>query len=288
MVRDSHSPMLDAFDDFATEEEVRIARNGRTHSFSTASRRESSCHSRRSMASSHAGTSSLLNGSTRGGGGALHGLQIRGNGTDHDALEPLAEEDLDPASFDLVAPPEKNLKTFDLEVQSELLFSRQHLAIILDDSILLQRFTNYLHRFRPSSVPLMVYYLNSLKALKALQYANALTVHLQKINGLDFTADKAAIIRGTELRQKADKAFQVLADQDLPAFITQTYIQTVSVTVKRRIASILPPELQEQSEGLAEVFCLTDPSRPDNPIIMASERKLSLCAVWVPFRANIV
>jgi hypothetical protein len=203
----------------------------------------------------------------------LAGLQIRGSGTDHDTLEPLAEEDLDPASFDLVAPPSKNTKSYSLENQSELLFSRSHLAIILDDPILLQRFTNYLHRWRPDSVPLMVYYLNALKALNALSYANALTVHLQRINGLDFTSETAAVIKGHDLREKADKAFQALADQDLPAFITQTYIQTVSITVKRRIASILPPELQEQSEGLAEVFCLTDPSRPDNPIIFASERE---------------
>lgn len=33
----------------------------------------------------------------------------------------------------------------------------------------------------------------------------------------------------------------------------------------------LPPHLREASEGLAEVFCLTDPSRPDNPIVFASE-----------------
>lgn len=33
----------------------------------------------------------------------------------------------------------------------------------------------------------------------------------------------------------------------------------------------LPPHLREQSEGLAEVFCLTDPSRSDNPIVFASE-----------------
>ncbi|KAK0388497.1 hypothetical protein NLU13_4741 [Sarocladium strictum] len=253
-VKDDAASTLGGFDDFATEEEVRVARNGRTMSFSTASRRESPCHSARSRASSR-GRSPSVYSSTRGRGpSSLPGLQIKGSGTDHDALEPLAEEELDPASFDLVAPPSQSMKTYDLENQSELLFSRSHLAIILDDPILLQRFTNFLHKWRPESVPVMVYYLNALKA------------------GLGFTADTAALIKGKELREKADKAFQTLADEDLPAFITQTYIQTVSITVKRRIANILPPELREQSEGLAEVFCLTDPSRPDNPIIFASEQ----------------
>lgn len=272
-VKDDAASTLGGFDDFATEEEVRVARNGRTMSFSTASRRESSCHSARSRTSSR-GRSPSVYSSTRGRGpSSLPGLQIKGSGTDHDALEPLAEEELDPASFDLVAPPSQSMKTYDLENQSELLFSRSHLAIILEDPILLQRFTNFLHKWRPESVPVMVYYLNALKALKALSYANALTVHLQKISGLGFTADTVALIKGKELCEKADKAFQTLADEDLPAFITQTYIQTVSITVKRRIANILPPELREQSEGLAEVFCLTDPSRPDSPIIFASERE---------------
>jgi len=33
----------------------------------------------------------------------------------------------------------------------------------------------------------------------------------------------------------------------------------------------LAPHLREASEGLAEVFCLTDPSRADNPIVFVSE-----------------
>jgi hypothetical protein len=62
-----------------------------------------------------------------------------------------------------------------------------------------------------------------------------------------------------------------MVQNDLPAYITHVYIQTVSLSITRRIIGTLPPHLREASEGLAEVFCLTDPSRPDNPIVFASE-----------------
>ena len=58
---------------------------------------------------------------------------------------------------------------------------------------------------------------------------------------------------------------------DLPAYITYMYIQIVSASISQRISGVLAPHLREASEGLAEVFCLTDPSRPDNPIVFASE-----------------
>ncbi|KAH7322598.1 hypothetical protein B0I35DRAFT_370957 [Stachybotrys elegans] len=197
----------------------------------------------------------------------LPGLQV----TDQDGLKPLTEEEFDPASFDLVVPVNPTVKPYSLETQSKLLFSIKHLAVIFQDPSLLQRFTNFLHAFRPRSVPLLLYYLDAVKALQAIEYASALSANLDVIPGLDFTADKVTDITAQALREKADKAFETMANNDLPAFITQTYIQTVSVTVKRRIANTLPPQLREQSEGLAEVFCLTDPSRPDNPIVFASE-----------------
>ena len=62
-----------------------------------------------------------------------------------------------------------------------------------------------------------------------------------------------------------------LQDQDLPAYITQMYIRVVSLSIAHRITGTLSPNLRDASEGLAEVFCLTDPSRPDNPIVFASE-----------------
>jgi hypothetical protein len=188
-----------------------------------------------------------------------------------DHLEPLAEEGFDPWSFDLVAPPESGLKQYFLETRSEQLFSTEHLKIIFEDPSLLLRFTSYLSRNRPTSVPVLIYYLDAIKALKALSYSNAIAEALEPIRGFDFTLTTPRLSANSDLEEKARLAFDALVREDLPAYITHTYIQTVSLSIQRRITGTLPAELREASEGLAEVFCLTDPSRPDNPIVFASE-----------------
>ncbi|KAH6655325.1 hypothetical protein BKA67DRAFT_508066, partial [Truncatella angustata] len=201
---------------------------------------------------------------------SLPALQTRAV-EENDGLEPLAEEEIDPASFDLVVPAHAHSKQYSLEIQSELMFSSTHLAVIFEDPVLLQRFTNFIYQVRPRSVPILQYYMDAFKALRAIEYANAIVSGLQSVGDLSYTSESIDQTSNQALRDRADQAFQTLANEELPAFITHTYIQTVSMTIKRRIADTLPPHLREMSEGLAEVFCLTDPARPDNPIIFASE-----------------
>jgi hypothetical protein len=191
---------------------------------------------------------------------------------EHDLLEPLNEEDLDPGSFDLVAPPDSEVsKAYSLETRSEQVFSTEHLKIIFADPSLLLQFTSFLSAQRPSSVPILIYYLDAVKALKAINYANAIAEALEPISGYDFTANMVKSTVNEDLKEKARQGFDVMVREDLPAFIAATYTQSVSLSIQRRITGTLPPHLREASEGLAEVFCLTDPSRPDNPIVFASE-----------------
>lgn len=198
-------------------------------------------------------------------------LQSKSVLDENDLMEPLAEEELDPGSFDLVAPPTNDVKQYSLETRSEQLFSSEHLKVIFSDPSLLQRFTGFLSAHRASSIPLLVYYLDAVKALKAITYANAISEALDPIPGCDFTISNTPSTKNTVLEKKAEQAFEAMVRDDLPAFVTHVYIQTVSLSISRRIAGTLPPHLREASEGLAEVFCLTDPSRPDNPIVFASE-----------------
>ena len=185
-------------------------------------------------------------------------------------MEPLTG---DPAgSFDLVAPPEEShFPAFSLENRSEQLFSRAHLEIIFSNPSTLLRFTAFLSTHRPQSVPILIYYLDALKAMKAIKYANAIAEALSPIQGYDFTTNLVQPTANMELEEKAASAFAILTQEDLPAFITQMYVQIVSLSISQRITGTLAPHLREASEGLAEVFCLTDPSRPDNPIVFASE-----------------
>jgi hypothetical protein len=156
-------------------------------------------------------------------------------------------------------------------VYSELLFSKEHLAAIFKDFSLLRQFTDFLASSRPDSLPLLTYYLDATKALRAIKYANAITASLERMDDFSFTDNAPRATANAALQEKADAAFEALAREDLPAYITSTWTQTVSVSIRRRITGTLPTQLREMSEGLAEVFCLTDPSRKDNPIVFASE-----------------
>lgn len=196
-------------------------------------------------------------------------LQNKSAVVDGDHLEPLIEDD--PASFDLVLPTDGVHKPFQLEDRSELMFSREHLQAIFDDTSLLLQFTNFLSTKRPNSIPLLVYYLDALKALRAINYANAVAEALTPMDGYGFSDEQAKPTVNSILEQKAREAFDALVKDDLPAFITHTFIRVVSLSIQRRITGTLPPHLREASEGLAEVFCLTDPSRHDNPIVFSSE-----------------
>ena len=199
-------------------------------------------------------------------------LQTKGpdNG-DSSYLEPVLEDD--PRSWDLVAPAQddQDVGSYALEKRSDQLFSAEHLRTIFEDPRLLLRFTGFLNSHRPQSIPILIYYLDALKALRAIKYANAIAEALEPIKGQSFTNEPSKPTINATLEDKSNRAFEVLVQEDLPAYIAHTWTQVVSISIQRRITGTLAPHLREASEGLAEVFCLTDPSRTDNPIVFASE-----------------
>lgn len=201
----------------------------------------------------------------------LPALQVREGVVENDRLEPVLEDD--PASFDLVSQEQGGGAGFQLENRSDIMFSRAHLEEIFKDRTLLLQFTNFLSANRPQSISVLVYYLDALKALRAIAYANSIADSLGKIDGHEFAEQKVENTINPMLKKKAEQAFETLVRDDLPAYVTYTFISVVSLSIQRRITGTLAPHLRESSEGLAEVFCLTDPSRPDNPIVFASEGK---------------
>ena len=197
-------------------------------------------------------------------------LQEKGRGQETNEFEPIDEDD--PRNFDLTAPATQDSHvSYSLEGRSVQLFSREHLEIIFSEPSLLLTFTNYLSKHRPQSVPMLIYYLDALKALKAVAYANAVSEGLEPLDHHEFTHSTPQPSKNPALEEKAAKAFDVLVREDMPAFITHRYVNIVSLSMHRRITGTLAPHLREASEGLAEVFCLTDCSRPDNPIVFSSE-----------------
>src|SRR4051812_29129914 len=138
---------------------------------------------------------------------SLPALQTKG-ALDDDMLEPLLEEEIDPGSFDLVIPAHGEGGPYSLEKRSELLFSKEHLGVIFSDPALLQHFTAYLCTNRPQSVPLLIYYLDALKALKAISYSNAVMEALDPLDGHDFSQNTAEKTLNESLKAKAAAAFE--------------------------------------------------------------------------------
>lgn len=201
---------------------------------------------------------------------SLPALQVRGPPAGFDQLEPLLEDD--PASYDLLQPNTVS-KTdgFSLETRVDQLLSKQHLHKIFADPARLLKFTSFLSLKRPESIPILIYYLDALKALRAIRYANAIAAALEPLSGHAFTNQAVPSSQNKILETRADQAFNVLVRDDLPAYITEVFTRVASISIQKRITGTLAPHLREASEGLAEVFCLTDVSRPDNPIVFASE-----------------
>ena len=200
---------------------------------------------------------------------ALPPLQTKATLDEAERLEPLIEDD--PQSFSLLSPPDSVGESYSLERRSVQLFSRDHLKAIFADPSSLLKFTSFLSTYRPDSISILIYYLDALKALRAINYANAVAEALEPIEGYEFTVHPPRATVNSVIEDKANQAFDALVRDDLPAFISHTYVRIVSLSIHKRITGTLAPHLREASEGLAEVFCLSDPSRPDNPIVFASE-----------------
>ncbi|KAJ5669491.1 hypothetical protein N7462_010561 [Penicillium macrosclerotiorum] len=190
-----------------------------------------------------------------------------------DQFNPFNEGSEDGFSYDLVAPYEGDMPPLHgLERQADAMFSAEHMLVILNDPRYLARFREFLVVERPRSIPTLTYYLNACKALKAIQYANAL-VRLSvdvPTAGIETAQKPVGFTTNSALEVRVQDALNALTGEELPAFITSTCINITSKVVEERVRGTLPDKFQGMSDALAEVFCLTDPSRPDNPIIFAS------------------
>ncbi|KAL9011978.1 MAG: hypothetical protein Q9173_003220, partial [Seirophora scorigena] len=145
-------------------------------------------------------------------------LQAHSALDEYDQMRPLSGDLL--GSFDLVAPPVEAHQPFSLEKRTEQLFSREHLQVVFSNPTLLLRFTAFLSTHRPDSVPLLIHYLDALKALRAIRYSNAVAEALSPIRGHEFTTSPIAATINLALDNRAAQAFDALVDHDLPAYIT--------------------------------------------------------------------
>ncbi len=182
--------------------------------------------------------------------------------------KPAAETEF----FDL-QPPLSNASNVKIEDIMKRLFSSEHLHFILGDHGLFFKFSTFLNRYRPLLVPTLVRYLELRKVMKAVDYSNAVARTIRWPSHTDFCKFSGVQAASVDIRFKeyAAKELAMLCSEALPAFITFTCVGVVTDCVARDITGQGVPVLQDLVGNLAEVFCLTDPSAHDNPVIFASE-----------------
>ena len=173
-------------------------------------------------------------------------------------------------AYDLSPPPPTNTDRR-AEVIAERLFSVDHLNVILKDNAHLQRFTTFLMRCRPHCVPTLVRYLDSQKALKAIQYANALADHITQQPSWPSKASAASL--DPEFDKLSQRSLNDLLADALPAYITFNVVDVVTELLNKEIVGRNTPVMRELVHGLAEVYCLSDPTQEGNPIVFASDGK---------------
>lgn len=183
----------------------------------------------------------------------------------------MIDDDPKPDDFSLAEPDKESDALKPLESRSELLFSREHLQLILADIKLSLKLTEFLRLYRPDSVPILAYYLDVVKALKTIKYAESIINGLEPIPGHEFTTDANSATMSWVMEDKSDRALDVLVKDDLPAFVAYIYVRTVDVALVDRVTGREDPKSRGIADGLAEVFVLSDPARPDNPIVFTSE-----------------
>lgn len=172
------------------------------------------------------------------------------------------------SAWDLGAPPPRVLHS-NAEDLAGRLFSVDHLDLILKDPTFSQRFMNFLSRYRPQSVATVARHLQSQKALAAIRYANSLADEMSLPNWTSPVIDP-------KFESFSQSAAQELVGEALPAWITYQMVQLVTEILVKEITGTNTPLMRELVQGLAEVYCMSDPSLPDHPIIFASEGMLLL------------
>ncbi|GAM82114.1 hypothetical protein ANO11243_000930 [Dothideomycetidae sp. 11243] len=186
-------------------------------------------------------------------------LQHHHQGSGHSPVD-------DAGSFDLRPPPPKQ-GVANAEELAIKFFSAGHLNIILRHQQFSRRFSSFIQRYKPELLPVLHEYLAIQKVATAVEYANAISERISDsksshppLNAFD-----------DHHEHRGNETVQQLVDEALPGFLTHRLAQIVTETLVKEITGQGTPLMRDMIPSLAEVYCVSDPSLPDNPIVYASE-----------------
>lgn len=135
----------------------------------------------------------------------------------------------EPEFFDLQAPA-STASHVKVEDVMKRLFSREHLHFILGDHVLFCRFSSFLNRFKPQMVPTLIRYLEMRKAMKAIEYANAVARSIRWPSHTDYCKFSRVQAAATDVRFEdyATRELMLLCSEALPAFLTRSLVGVIT------------------------------------------------------------
>jgi hypothetical protein len=122
--------------------------------------------------------------------------------------------------FDLQPPARQRQPNF-VGQMSKLLFSAGHLDTIIHDVNLFAHFKTFLHQYLPQLTPALVKYLETQKAINAVEYANAVAESVAELCLPESEVKSMpAAYANAPFNDMSKDAFDKLLSEALPAFIT--------------------------------------------------------------------
>ena len=191
---------------------------------------------------------------------------VFGNANEQRFKSNMRESD-EQESYDLNPPP-LSVSHKNLETLAERFFSADHLDFILRDPSLGVRFTKFVETYKSQYVSTLRRYVDSRKAILAVQFGNAIAAQIPA--GSDRRSNAATSL-DESFETSSRQAAEDLVEEVLPCYLTNRFVSMVTDTMVKEITGNNSPLMKQLVPSLAEVYCMTDPSLPDNPIIYASE-----------------
>lgn len=178
----------------------------------------------------------------------------------------------DAGAYDLKPPPPSHSHA-NIETLAARFFSVDHLDIILRDQNAAPRFIGFLNQYKPEYSTTLQHYIESKKAITAVEYANAIADQISTSSG---ETPHVAATLNEAFETKSRQIVEDLVEEALPSYLTHRLVSLVTDTMVKEITGNGAPIMKELIPNLAEVYCISDPSLPDNPIVYASEGMLSI------------
>ena len=157
------------------------------------------------------------------------------------------------------------------EELSDLLLSRQHLQLVLEDQDMSEDFKTFIQTHRPESIPALSRYFNLTKALKGILYAESIIKGLEAVECHSLKGEASCVALPWVIQDQIDRTLDFPLTDDFRAFIAHYYAKMVNDALANRVVGKQDPAVPGVADGLAEVFVLSDPARPDNVIVLTSE-----------------